>query len=257
VSTKGRITFAVSGAHPLLVFTAQHLIESGYANVPIDEEPDFILVGGLFGWDATPTKYPRILLSSGAVYSDRDHALDVRDRGTMKEDEPFLVPSPLAANAREALQYMIAETHFLAQPSFTLVLRVFDVFGPSLQFGEVYEVIQHCVQGKVCLDSPGYQVRTHLYEEEYLFCFDKFLKLFLQRKVNGIFNVGSDQPVSYVRLVDSIKDALNLEVEVELRPAPLHFKWWIVPDLTRLRAIVNWTPKVSVRSGLLYFDIAK
>lgn len=255
MSTKGRVKFTIAGLHPHLLFLRNHLIMQGFALVDYDDDPDFVMVGGLMDWevDYLLRKTPVLLLSDDSMYSDRDFEFNVRDKVAMREDDPIFIPSPLEPKVAGTLQYLMAENHFLTRMKKTMVLRVFDVYGPSMTDGLIHEYIQK-VRADEALPvyGPGYQTRTFLHERDFLDVFDKLVERFLSG-TTGIYNVGSPEETSIKRLADSvwqISHGAEDEVRIEKLRAPRAHRWWVLPDLTRTQAVAKWKPRVTLRTGL-------
>jgi nucleoside-diphosphate-sugar epimerase len=102
------------------------------------------------------------------------------------------------------------------------------------------------------IETPGYQVRTYLHIEDFISAFDRVLiKLF--KGVRGIYNLGSSEEISFKRLADSIWQLTNpgvADVPVKLITPKGRSVWWIVPDITRIQALLNWKPQITIRRGL-------
>lgn len=258
MSTKGRIKFAVSGMHPHLIFLRDVLIRRGLACVPIGEKPDFLLVGGLAAWNEHfDTSFgqdkPVILLSDDSMYSDKDFEFNIRDKVAMKEDDPIFLPSPLDQKVAGTLRYLAAENHFLASRGRTMVLRIFNVYGPSFMYGVVADYMSKASLGHpLRIFNPGYQTRTYLHEVDFVDLFEKMVTAFLEG-ARGIYNVGSPEETSIKRLGDSVWQFTHgpgSEVKSELVRSPRSYRWWVLPDLTRTQAITKWKPKITLRTGL-------
>jgi len=258
VSTKGRIKFTVAGAHPQLYMLRDHLIKRGFALVSPDEDVDFVLQGGLTGapetWrlDCPSSEIPVLLLSSDWVYSDRDLALGVRDKVPMREDDPILLPSSAEPTIASTLQYLQAENYFLRYTK-TMVLRIFNIYGPDIKEGLIVDYLD-CVCNVTPLPiyAPGYQTRTYLHQTDFLTIFDRMVQRFLEG-TTGIFNVGSEEETSIKRLADSVWQLAygpSTPVQVEKVRAPRSYRWWVLPDLTRTKAVTKWKAKVTLRTGL-------
>ncbi len=225
----------------------------GFALVGTDENPDFVMVGGLTG----PIKddlrnTPVLLLSGNCMYSDRDYEFGVRDKKPMSEDDPIFLPSTLEPAVVSTLNYLTAETQLL-QRKHTMVLRIFNVYGPDINHGLIYDSIKHMEEGyAIPVYQPGYHTRTFLHQTDFLEVFEQMVQRFLDGST-GIFNIGSDEEISTKRLADSIwqlRKGVDVPVDVEMRRAPRSYRWWVLPDLTRTKALARWKPRVSLRTGL-------
>jgi nucleoside-diphosphate-sugar epimerase len=228
----------------------------GFALVDYDEEPDFVMVGGLGDWyinEYLLRNVPVLLLSSDCVYSDRDFNFDIRDKKPMREDDPIFIPSPLEPTVEQILSYLSAEHEFLKDKK-TMVLRIFNVYGPDISHGLIHTFLQKVNAGEpLPVYSPGYHTRTYLSQSDFLGVFGKIVHTFL-RGTTGIYNLGSEEETSIKRLADSIwqlKHGPQSEVQIETDYyAPRSYRWWVLPDLTRTKAVTKWKPRVTLRTGL-------
>ena len=131
-------------------------------------------------------------------------------------------------------------------------LRIFDVYGPDLKTGTVHSFLtQARDEHQITLHGKGYQTRTFLHQDDFLTAFDGMLKAYLEG-ATGIYNVGSPEEISLKRLADSCWQLThkNSDTKIKHEPAPKDLRWWVLPDITRMRAVANWSPRVSLRNGL-------
>ena len=268
MSTKGRITFTVAGNHPHLDLVRDHLIRCGLAMVPHSEVPDVCVYGAcLTSSEDFESKVnrmlveiraledvPVLLLSSGSIYSDRDVvSLKTRNQSPMKEDLGLLVSSPLDTQAYRTLFTLLAEHLVLVRETKTMVLRVFNVYGPNVLEGVVPTFIKQAKQGKpLSIQGNGYQVRTFLYEDDFLDCISRAVYSF-HSGARGIYNVGSPEAVTINQLAESVWD-FAYGPDSPLQSENVDYDrlrhWWKVPDVARITALVGWKPKTSLRQGL-------
>lgn len=251
---KGRSSFIVVGVDPILTLLQDRLIRRGFVLERDVSNADFALVGGLALWDAVPPSVPTLLISSGLVYSDRTDKNKVRDKTSMSESEPLVVPSLADGQLLQArLSYMAAEAFYVQSGVQTLVLRLFDVYGPRILHGTVHTLVDAAKRGcSLEIPYPGFQRVTFLHEADLLLAFDKFVGKFLKGKF-GVYNVGSPEEVSYKQLAKTVQDFASTKVDIVEVPAPSFHRWWVTPDLTRTSAAIRWKPHRSLRAGI--FDL--
>lgn len=269
MSTKGRTTFSVIGFHPLLNKVQNLLIHNGYVLLPAgSSKPDFIVFGAelmsanntedaiKFLLEIAPaiSDIPVLLLSSSDVYSDRTRTTELADKVPMAEHHTCTINSVLEPLSGPILFTLLAE-HIFTKQTRTMVLRIFNVYGPDIGFGVVSKWIRAAKQRKpFVIHGSGYQTRSFLHQDDFYEVFLKLVKRF-NKGARGIYNVGHDQDVSLKRLAESIwtltwpDDSVTL-VEYEHAPAPAYRPQWKLPDITRAKALVKWKPKISLRNGL-------
>ena len=260
-----RTKFTVVGAHPLLYLIRDHLILAGYQLVSEDEEADFCIFGAGF-LERDPAlslvqlssleyyrDIPTLILSTGDVYCDRDSDLLVSEDKPMAEDRASVIPSSLDPNAPKMLFPLLVENLFLHNKSHVLILRIFDVYGPEIASGLISEFIRQAKnREELCVDAPGYQTRSFLHTEDFFSCIDKVIPKML-KGARGIYNLGASEEISLKRLADSVWQLTNEAVggtPIRLVPAMTRQIWWKQPDITRIKALVNWKPKLTLRKGL-------
>lgn len=238
-----RVKFYINGDHHALIPIAMYeLLLQGYECVADLEEADFVLA------DCSGVVYdkPTILLSSDSSYSDRDHLTKVLPKGQMKEEDPAFVPSVLDKHAGRIIKGIQAEHSFTQIDSPTLVLRVFPVYGPRVSSGLVH---QYMSNPTIRLFYPGYQIRTFLHEDDFVYMFTRLVDRFVNNQITGIYNIGSTEEISLKNLAATIKE-LHTEKVIKSVPAPNAYRWWVIPDMTRTRALTRWRPSCSLRSGI-------
>lgn len=262
-----RTQFVVVGRHVLLHLTIGYLIAQGYALImdPKDVDPDqpvFALVGAEVRTRDAAFKlldelrtvrsldWPVLLLSSSSVYSDRDHALQMRDIEEMDEAHGHVITSPLDESAVRPLTALLAEHTFVQRTEGrTIVVRPFNVYGPSCPHGVVMNFIQAARTGKpLQVHTPGRQVRTFLWEEDYTAAIGALIQRLLHGH-RGIYNVGTDEQVEILSLAKSVGHAFEKDLAIEL-VAPDRHSWWKLPALDRISVDAKFKAKTSLRSGL-------
>lgn len=264
-----RTKFAVVGTHPLLDLMREHLILSGYVLVGeggTDTEPDFLLVGGdvadhdmaahlvqLCSLYSLLPDVPILLLSTSEVYCDRDDKLQVSEDKPMSEDRASVVPSTLDPSASRGLYALIAENLFLTHRNHVMVLRIFDLYGPEIKTGLIPTFVAAAQKREELLvHAPGYQTRCFLNTEDFWLCIDNVIPKML-RGARGIYNVGASEEISLKRLADSVWQLTTGQANgtpVKMINPPTRQVWWCQPDITRINALINWKPKLTLRKGL-------
>lgn len=261
-----RIRFTIAGTHPLLHEVRHHLIVNRLMHLvePGDSE-DFAIIGAAKE-DAGPAdtvklfaeigaidpSVPVLLLSSDAVYSDKDDTGEVSENKPMSEDRASVIPSVLDERAPSALFTLTAESTVLRTHEHVLVLRTFPVYGATS-----HDIINHflgCAQKghSLRVESPGYQTKTFLHMDDFLVAFDRLVPKFL-KGARGLYNIGSTEEISLKRLADSIWQLTNPTggtTPVELVPPRGRHVWWVTPDTTRIQVLLNWKPQITLRKGL-------
>lgn len=259
-----RIQFVIAGTHPLLLSVRDHLIKAGYELVQrVDPGRTAFGVFGAEVYDTAaakavhnhltdfPMHLPVLLLSSSSVYGDRDFGLNLRPSTPSDEAHGHVITSPLDPGSIRPLTALILEHIFVQrEQGKTIVLRPFNVYGPGVTRGVVHNFVQAAKAGlPLCVHTPGRQLRTFLFIEDFLSAFDLCLHKLL-KGARGIYNIGSDEQVEILSLAKSTCHAFDVDVPVEVVETSERHVWWKLPALDRIRADGRWRPTTSLRSGL-------
>lgn len=233
--------FMVAGKHSLLYLVRDCLIRAGYHLVEEDDDPAFCVWGGY----VAPTQdfeIPVLLLSSSAVYSC------VEDPS---EDSPLIVPSTMELRSCRQSRYIFNETEMLLRAFKNLmILRPFNVYGPNIHEGPVYNFLNWANKGEaIAMYGSGYEVRAFLYEEDFLDCIKKVVKRLLKSGA-GTFNVGSNEEINITRLADSVMQLTEKDLSIEKTNPGYRIDDRKIANTTRIRAFVRWQPKVTIRKGI-------
>ena len=128
-------------------------------------------------------------------------------------------------------------------------LRCFNVYGPrartSGSYGAVFGVFlaQMLAGQPVTIVGDGQQTRDFTYVSDVV---DALLCAANSNISNDIFNVGSGQPpVSINRLVDLL--GISKRTYIPKRPGEPDVTW---ADVSKIRALLNWSAKVSIEDGV-------
>ena len=238
-----RIKFAMCGVHPLLYLVRNSLIHDGYQLTDPDDEHDFIVHGG----ESNPDSHdvPVLFLSSSCVYSSIDEPIS--------EDAPLIVPSTLDLRACEQSRYMHHESLMFQRAKQVMVLRPFNIYGPSITQGVVYNFLRRAkAEEPLVIFGTGYEVRAFLHEEDFLECVKKAVKRLL-KSGTGIFNVASTEETTITRLADSVVQltcGLGKPLPIERISPGYRVDLNKVANTTRVRAFIRWQPTLTVRKGI-------
>lgn len=262
-----RTKFTIVGTHPLLFELRRHLIVDELMElVSWCDEPDFVILGAtkpdlsldkalgglVIELGNIKTGTPVLVLSSSCMYSDRDDVGKVSDNKPMSEDRSTVISSIVDLYAPSTLYTAVVENLVLNQHHHSLILRTFNVYGPQLTNTITSLINSAKLGGEVYIEAPGYQVRTFLHISDFVSAFDKLLPKFL-KGARGIYNIGSQEEISLKRLADSVwqlTNPLSSDTPIKLTQPRGRQIWWIIPDVTRIQALLNWKPKVTIRRGL-------
>lgn len=126
-------------------------------------------------------------------------------------------------------------------------LRLFNVYGPrsrtSGTYGAVFGVFlaQKLSNKPFTVVGDGKQKRDFIYVSDVV---EAFIKAAYSDVKNEIFNVGSGNPQDINKLVSLLQ---GYKVHIPKRPGEPDCTW---ADITKIRALLGWRPKVSFEEGI-------
>lgn len=127
--------------------------------------------------------------------------------------------------------------------------RIFHLYGPHEHAERfVPAVIKGLLQKKDVLCSHGEQIRDFLHVRDVA---DAFATL-LDSSVGGVVNIGSGQGVKLKQVIHKIAEQLGglNRVQFGALPAPKNDPAFLVPDTTRLKEELGWSPVFDLEKGL-------
>ena len=129
-------------------------------------------------------------------------------------------------------------------------LRLFSVYGPDDNPGWLIPgIISQLLEGKEPPLTPGTQKWDYLHIRD---AAEAVVAAAVSDKAQGIFNLGSGQPIAVRTIAETIRDLIDPTLplgfgQVAFRPDQvMHLE----ADITRLKAATGWQPRTSLRDGL-------
>jgi UDP-glucose 4-epimerase len=214
---------------------------------------------------ALSPEHVALFTSSADVYGAHSHYYD----RAMREDDYFLFES--ARVNRWVYPHVKALEENLITNSLArnVVIRVFNTYGPAMDFPIPKRVIPHFINRvlsgqPLTLSGDGSQCRSFCYVEDMIRGMVLALGYAASRSApfSDCFNLGSPDPITMRELANKI---VNIAIELRLLAAPcpiqpraFHYSqkfddsWNRVPDITRSENILGYRPLVSLSDGLKF-----
>lgn len=127
------------------------------------------------------------------------------------------------------------------------ILRPFNIYGPGDNKGVVYKFYESYKQkGKFTIYGTGEQIRDFLYVEELA----EALGVVLDKKVGGIFNLGSGEETSLLELTKIYNKVLGQEVPIDFQPQEAGKPQKVEHDVTKAKEVLGWKAKLTLEEGL-------
>ena len=226
----------------------------GVRNVEIDP-PRVIRVNtqavlNLVEW-LTPAAGTVFFASTSEAYAGAVH-------GTLPIPTPEDVP--LSVGAIENPRFAYAASKILGEAAVIhgararrvpyIVGRFHNVYGPRMGFDHV---VPELSQRALAREDP---FKVYGLEQRRAFCYvtdavEAMTRLMEAPRAAGqIVNIGNAEEVSIERLVDIVLRLAEFAPAIERRPAPAGSPSRRCPDISRLRALTGFAPKVDLESGV-------
>jgi UDP-glucuronate decarboxylase len=132
------------------------------------------------------------------------------------------------------------------------VMRIFNTYGPRMDPNDGRVVSNFIVQAlrgeNITIYGDGSQTRSFCYVDDLI---DGMIRLMNSADdVTGPINIGNPGEFSMLELATAIIDATKSLSAIEFHPLPEDDPRQRQPDITRAKAILNWSPKVALIEGL-------
>jgi nucleoside-diphosphate-sugar epimerase len=204
-----------------------------------------------------------LFASSADVYGAHSHLYD----RPMREDDCFVYEHGLVNRWVYPHVKALEENLIGNSPARSLILRVFNTYGPGMDFPAPKRVIPHFVASVLArralrLSGDGLQRRTFCHVEDMVRGFEQALAYGSEAGGARVecFNLGGDEPIAIRDLAERVIDAA-LEVgllEERLAVEANGFRysqdfddsWNRVPDIGRASARLGFRPRIPLDQGL-------
>jgi len=135
-----------------------------------------------------------------------------------------------------------------------IIFRLFNVYGPGLQGRVVDEFISKSLQNKrILINGNGKQTRSFLFIND---CIDAFYKVLKNKINNEVFNIGSENEITMIKLAKKIKKICNSKSKIVfdstkfVKVGGYEDIFRRVPSIEKLRKKIKWKPNISLEDGL-------
>ena len=161
---------------------------------------------------------------------------------------PLVVPDPLNTRWSYAGSKGLGEQATICSGLPWIIFRPNNIYGPRQQNHFVPEFIHRAIVGDYNL--YGWEnTRSWLYIND---CIDALVKLIHTKEAKGkIVNIGSNDERKVIILAEIILDHLGIDKSLIVKNnAPLGSANRRMPDISKLKRLTGWSPKISLFDGL-------
>ena len=190
-----------------------------------------------------------VYASSSSVYGDRPAG-----GSAFREDDPLGAPASLYAATKRAGELMsttYGRLFNLAQTG----LRFFTVYGPWGRPDMAYFIFTRKILAGEPIDvfGEGAMARDFTFIDDIVDGILGALDRPPPTGENRILNIGGDRPQGLMRMIEVLEGALGRKAEMimkPMQPGDVTATW---ADISRLRALTGYEPKVRIEEGLPQF----
>jgi len=140
--------------------------------------------------------------------------------------------------------------HRRAEGVKTGIVRIFNTYGPGLRPSDgrvVSNFVAQAISGKpLTIYGDGRQTRSFCYVSDLI----EGLVRMLTSTEAGPINLGNPNEISVLELAHTVLRLTGSDSSLEFRPAPEDDPNTRQPDITRAKALLDWSPTVSLAEGL-------
>ena len=186
-----------------------------------------------------------VLASSGAVYG-------AQPTQPLHEDLPPRPHSPYAVSKLSAEHYVRTIGNLWGIES--AILRIFNAYGPGQNLPPAHPpVVPHFISqtlksGSLVVHGDGYQTRDYIYVDDVV---RALVAAATAPNLNGqIINVGSGRETSVRELAAAVARATGKQPDLIYNPRTSSGVARMCADMTRAKALLGYTPRVSLLDGL-------
>jgi UDP-glucose 4-epimerase len=192
-----------------------------------------------------------ILASSAEVYQEAKII-------PTSEDVPLIIPNSLNPRYSYAgskiISELIAFNYYKEHFRKVQVFRPHNIYGPDMGWKHVipqlimqinklsnsYEVLPITIQGS------GNETRAFCYIDDAI---NGILKMYELGKHREIYNIGNNQEISILKLINFIEDFINVKLKINISPLKQGSVLRRCPDISKISSI-GYAPKINIEEGL-------
>jgi UDP-glucuronate decarboxylase len=129
--------------------------------------------------------------------------------------------------------------------------RIFNTYGPRMAIDDgrvVTNFIFQALHGKeLTVYGDGSQTRSFCFVDDLV---EGLLSLFFSEGCNTPVNLGNPEPISMLQLANEIIEMTNSNSKIVFKELPMDDPKIRNPDISLAQEILNWSPRISRRTGL-------
>jgi UDP-glucuronate decarboxylase len=132
------------------------------------------------------------------------------------------------------------------------VVRIFNTYGPNMQFNDGRVVSNFIVQAlkneDITVYGDGKQTRSFCYVSDLVRGMIDFMN---QEQHLGPINLGNDGEFTILELAEKVIQLTHSKSKITFKPLPEDDPLQRKPDLSLARKLINYEPKIKLEEGLI------
>lgn len=263
----------VADADALRPLVQQHPIVVHLASVvgvqAVIERPRAMLdqLGGVAGIaDALTDEHVLLFASSSDIYGM--HSV-LHDNAPIREDDLTVLEPPQVLRWSYAHMKALAESVFAASPARAVGIRIFNCYGPGMDFPHPRRVIpifaNRIVQGRPLeINGDGTQQRAYCHVDDVVQGMLSALDYIATREPGAYEAVNLGNPDAQLSIIDLAKLMVRLAAEHrvatqpvdiltghDLYSSPFNDRWHRSVDISKANRLFGYWPQVTLEDGLM------
>jgi dTDP-glucose 4,6-dehydratase len=139
----------------------------------------------------------------------------------------------------------------------TRIARIFNTYGPRMRMNDgrvVPSLLCQALKGEdLTVFGDGTQTRSFCYVSDLI---EGIYRLLMSDEVNPV-NIGNPIEMNVLEFAQEVLRITGSKSKIVFKPLPQDDPKVRQPDITKIKQVLNWEPKVSLKDGLketiLYF----
>jgi len=133
-----------------------------------------------------------------------------------------------------------------------LILRIFNTYGPHMDTSKYGQVVPEFIKKlfedeKFTIIGNGQHTRSFCYVDDHT----RLALNLIENVKDEIINLGNDKETSIDQLAETIHKLENKRFEPKYLPGREYDHKRRCPDITKLKSLLNDSPKISLREGIM------
>jgi UDP-glucuronate decarboxylase len=144
--------------------------------------------------------------------------------------------------------------NYINQGGEAIIIRLFNVYGPEMDirnngYGRVIPNFINAVSenNELTIFGDGRQVRSFIWIDDII----EALELLIDASnPPDVVNIGNSEPITIYELAEMIFEMENKRVKIKYIKKDLDDPLWRKPNINKIKSLVNWKTKTSLREGI-------